>query len=260
MAPTDSSDSAAATTTVSETNPSAEKWDAVAMDFMLAEYKSLRDESSQSRSAQQAIQQWSLAGVSAILVGGLLLTGKNFDLQQAGPPSTAFLVLFGVVLPALATVSCMAWLGELVRMERCGRYLRGFERDLSKRLNGLVSPAARNPLRWETAISQGAASDKGLGRGKQRVGYLGSLLMYLGAVSASLCFYVVGVQQRQEPANAWVHLHLALFAWPAVMGSVFLAIVVSVVRSIQELGAEVLELPEVELQKPDGDKDKREDQ
>lgn len=122
--------------------------------LFLAEYESLRHESSQARDAQQSIMQWSIGAFAAVLVAGMAIPDQ-------GPDSTtmyARLALFGFGLPLLVFGASLAWFGELYRMERAGHYLRcreaGFRTDSPPR--GIaergVEDWSRFPLLWETLI------------------------------------------------------------------------------------------------------------
>jgi hypothetical protein len=118
------------------------------LGLVMLEYEKLRDESIQAMQAQQSILQWSIASFGAILGAALLLATK--DAPFALPPYVSF-AAFGVILPVFVGMCCLAWFGELIRMERIGAFLRGMEREVAQAVrggDGLLRGVM--PLRWET--------------------------------------------------------------------------------------------------------------
>jgi hypothetical protein len=157
------------------------------LGLLMLEYQKLRDESIQSMQAQQSILQWSIGSFGAILGAALVLATK--DPPFALPPYVSF-GAFAVILPIFATMCCLAWFGELIRMERIGAFLRGMEREVAQAIrdgSGLSNEVV--PLRWETYIA--FAKDRGLGVRKQGVGYFGSLgvytIVFASCLATALC-------------------------------------------------------------------------
>jgi hypothetical protein len=155
--------------------------------FSLAimEYEKLRDESLQAIQAQQSTLQWSMASFGAIIGGTALLVAQK-------PTHLAPLVIFaifGATIPAFILCCGMSWIGELFRMERIGVYLRGLELEIARALNKdnhhrrggvavTITPG------WETFIA--APPQRMQGVTKQRIGYIGSIGIYIIAMAASL--------------------------------------------------------------------------
>lgn len=190
----------------------------MALDLLKLEYQSLREESAQARAAQQQILQWSLATFAAFFAAGIVLVAQDKVSITSGTAGSVYLVVLGLALPGLVIASSWAWMGELIRMERAGHYLRGLERSVSVQLG--TSPA---PLRWETHIALGAvhggsydkllAPDEGpppnegrpeqhehpegTGRGKQQLGYVGSAGLYAGVLLLSLVLFFMAWQSHQ---------------------------------------------------------------
>jgi hypothetical protein len=159
-----------------------------ALDFLKAEYGTLRDETLQAMGAQQAILTWSLASFGAVLAAGLVLGAGIGPFATHKPQDLLFIVIFGLGLPVLSFTACLAWFGELMRMERVGHYIRGFEvivaetyqsTSVSDRFSYLSAP-----LRWESYIAFEAK--KGIAITKHQIGYFGHLGIYTGSVVLSL--------------------------------------------------------------------------
>jgi hypothetical protein len=159
-------------------------------DFALAEYVAVRADALQGRSGQQSILAWSIAAIGVLFAAGLAV--KPSDVGHA---STLRELIFGVAIPLVALGSCMAWLGEIYRMERDAHYLRLLERwtwekeqRAEHRLTGKV------PDRWvgRTSLANNAWNASG-NRYNRVIGYFGGLLVYTSAVlgSVALCLYLV---------------------------------------------------------------------
>jgi hypothetical protein len=154
-------------------------------ELIMLEYEKLRDESVQSMQAQQAILQWSIASFGAILGAALILASQDPNSWLSAPVAFA---VFGVAVPAFVLMCCLAWFGELIRMERIGVYLRGIEFEVAHVLRAqATSPnntAPVLPLRWETYIA--FSGKRAVGVTKQKVGYFGSVGIYSLVMVASL--------------------------------------------------------------------------
>lgn len=155
----------------------------------LAEFISLRDECKQAREAQHTILQWSLGAIGVAFAG----VGASFGRSSVGVEEFRLVVL-GLGIPGLVLGACFAWLGELVRMERAGYFLRGRERAYWPN-DATIEDAGRLaidhpdqfPLIWENYI---AFLGGEFGERKQKIGYVGGYGVYLGALCASLWMFL----------------------------------------------------------------------
>jgi hypothetical protein len=158
-------------------------------DLALAimEYQKLRDESLQAMQAQQSTLQWSMATFGAIIGAiALLINQRALALQ----PIATFVAL-GVALPTFVMCCGLSWVGELLRMERIGVYLRGLELEIARialergpRGNHSAYPAYVLTPQWETFIASSSQRTEGLT--KQRTGYIGSIGIYILALLTCL--------------------------------------------------------------------------
>ncbi|WP_412162801.1 hypothetical protein [Curtobacterium flaccumfaciens] len=164
---------------------------ALGTQLLLAEYETVRDESRQAREAQQATLNWSLAGLAALFGGGLVYATATLKSDHPHPVNAAiFFLIFGVVIPGFAIASIITYVGEISRMERAGRYLRGFEIALVRE-----RVAGRAPLLWERFLANGDAEhtrndvehtrDSELKIRKSAVPYVGGFMLYCGGMIAS---------------------------------------------------------------------------
>jgi hypothetical protein len=226
-------------------------WAKKSFDLVKAEYETIRAESAQARQAQQSILQWSLATIGVAITAGVLLINSMAALDPAQHRGkflyAVFIFLYGLAVPGGSWLSCLAWFGELIRMERAGRYLRGLEvvvhLILSKeapehdKLNYL-----RAPLRWETYIA--SENRRGIAVTKQRVGYLGSLGLYTGATAlplAALCGRV-----WMEPLfwdHRWQRILLTVYAMLILISFAVTATIL--VRALQRAGSEIADIDQV---------------
>jgi hypothetical protein len=180
----------------------------LALDLLKLEYESLRQESSQARAAQQQILQWSLAAFGAIFAAGLVLAGTQKTNVGEGFAGLVFIAVFGFALPGLVTGACWAWLGELIRMERAGCYLRGLERSLASVGANLPFISSSGPLRWETYLGLAVG---GLGRRKQVIGYIGSLGLYIGSLTVANVLDIIVVSAHHFASTTWPGMRWTLF-------------------------------------------------
>lgn len=187
-----------------------------------AEYKSLRDESSQARQAQQSTIAWSLAAFATVFAGGLVFVSNAFTSGTAVNAITIafYALVFGAALPGFIFAGCMTYLGELIRMERAGGYLRGLERHLAVTAKD-AGHSLGAPLRWETYLVQKAQED-GVSKQKQRIGYVGGAALYAGAEIISLAAFIAGSESYtfEEHDVGWDQ---AAIAWAVVLLLVFFA-------------------------------------
>ena len=127
---------------------------------------------------------WSLAGLPALFGGGLVYATGTLKSDHPHPVNAAiFFLIFGVVIPGFAIASIITYVGEISRMERAGRYLRGFEIALVReRVSG------RAPLLWERFLAEGDVEHTRGSTPKMRksaVPYVGGFMLYCGGMIAS---------------------------------------------------------------------------
>lgn len=195
-------------------------------ELWVEEYRSVRSESEQARSAQQTILQWSLGSFAAVIAGGLVMlqgSGKN-GLQLSGEVGFVLLLIFGLGLPGLAFFAYLVWWGEFLRMERAGRYARGLELVAARLANGRGGRKLPPPLQWEHFLAghtHRATIDRNR-RSKHLVGYVGTTGLYFGFFFSSLVIFIslmVGHNYRFGPWIWWMH-GLAIF-WCAACVCIF---------------------------------------
>jgi hypothetical protein len=195
-----------------------------ANDLAARELFAMRDESAQAREQQQSILQWSIGGIGLLYAAGISAGGSDLTAQVLR------LIGFGLVIPGLTTAASLAWLGEVLRMERVGYYLRGRERgfwkpDASGHKN-LTEEAVRwldtYPTLWENFIAFAARSRAR----KQLVGYVGGLSLYAGSlvlgVLVAVSLFIADARfdgyNYLRPfavayAAVWIFGWMAFFAW-----------------------------------------------
>jgi hypothetical protein len=212
-------------------------------NLKVAEYQTLRQEITQSLATQQQIIAWSLAAFGAFFAAGLVLAGQSEVDVTSGTVGTLFLLLFGLALPGIAIASCWSWLGELIRMERAGRYLRGFEKEVAMWCQERGIDGA--PLRWETHNAAARSARHGVARGKQRVGYFGSLLLYAGALGVSELIFVVAVTSHSWHPDTPAFTDQALYVWSGVTVLLLVGSVTLTIRALQAASREAVQLDQV---------------
>ena len=184
-----------------------------------------------------------------VVFSASLLVADKAGSQGGSRPHQTFLylvsiILFGFAIPAASWLSFMAWFGELVRMERVGRYLRGLEVVLGNTvLKALQDDDAYQylvaPLRWETYIAQEGRHR--LGASKQRIGYLGCLGLYTGLFVLPLIAFLAQVWINPV---VWSSLPVksAFTAYALLALASFIVSVVRLVMSLQRVGREAADL------------------
>lgn len=193
------------------------------LQLLLAEYSSLREESSQARQAQQQVFAWSLATFGVFFAGGLAVAGSGAARGPQGMTGLsfrAFTLVFGLALPGAITASSAAWLGELVRMERVNGYLRGLELLVAEHFQVAENPRMPGILRWETYLVTRVGHGRGI-NAKQVVGYLGGAALYFGAFLVSLLLFLTANQSHQFRKHTGLYHH-AGWALSAIEAVVFL--------------------------------------
>ena len=227
-------------------------WREKALELLKAEYESIRAESAQARQAQQSIIQWSLATLGVALSVGILVVNAMSSTQIRGEQErflyVVFVVLFGVAFPAAAWLSCLAWFGELIRMERAGRYLRGLEVAIKGAIAETYPRCDEKsylcaPLRWESYIAYRRVRSR-VGISKQRIGYLGNLGLYTGLVLVPLV--ILTARFWVSPAQ-WTFpvFRFGVTAYACLVLGAFIVSAVRLVLALQATGSEVPDVSEV---------------
>lgn len=157
--------------------------DDLAKTLLAQEHASLRDEILASYGYAQSIVKWTIATFAAVAAAGLIAvnnaTGSGLNL----PLTYMVFVIFGVGLPAIVWLYSYTWVGELMRAERAGSYLRGLEASVS-RIRGLNDRLGVQPLRWESFIWSNKEIQKSPW-GKQTITYVGTAGVFLGTAIGS---------------------------------------------------------------------------
>lgn len=120
-------------------NPPPDPHGRPALDAMLAEYETVRQESMAAIGNRMTVMSFTLASFSIILAG--LLTGKAPDVLAG--------VVALVAVPLLANAALLIWLGEYERSQRAGLHLVSLE----KAINDCVGIDA---MGWQKKLSSGA--------------------------------------------------------------------------------------------------------
>jgi hypothetical protein len=188
------------------------------LSLAIMEYGTLRNESLQAMQAQQSTLQWSIAAFGAIIGGIALLVAQRPALL---PPSIIFAIL-GVAVPVFVMCCGLSWVGELLRMERIGVYLRGLELEIARAVHHGKKESAREPSKshvispqWENFISSPPQRTEGIT--KQRVGYIGSIGIYILALLTSLsaCVWYQWPPQRASTTQSVIYTALCVIEFVA---------------------------------------------
>lgn len=159
----------------------------LALDLVVAEYNTIRAEVHHALEYAQGIVKWSIGIFGAVLAAALVAAHSAGQVRGYSFLGIAVLVLFGFALPGVMWAAAWTWLGELVRMERAGAYLREFELRVSK-IPKITSALGFTPLNWETRIF---AERKSKGSMKKQIAaYLGTAVLFFGSTAISLCMFV----------------------------------------------------------------------
>lgn len=159
----------------------------LAANLLLEEYRTLRAEAHQALAYAQGIVRWTVAIYGAVLAAALVAAREAGDAVGYTFMSTSLLILFGFALPGVTWAAAWTWLGELIRMERAGGYLRGLELQIQQFGHASLGFA---PLRWESFIhaeNKKPLTEAGKDKperslfGKSKSAYLGTAAMFFGA-------------------------------------------------------------------------------
>lgn len=107
-----------------------------ALDAMLAEYESLREESLASLTHRMTVMNFTFGGLAVLIAG--LLTRKVSD-ALAGVVAVLF-------VPQVGKAALLIWLGEYARSRRAGRWLRSLERKINAHTKA-------DAMGWETSLA-----------------------------------------------------------------------------------------------------------
>jgi hypothetical protein len=134
-------------------------WEEIAIE----EYKSLRQESADAIRAQLTIVNYGLTIIGALLA---------FAFERQDESDQFSLIIFLGFLPILCYIVIIIWLGEIVRMSRCGMYLSNLEKEFGKRFHPDIAP-----LGWETHLRSGQTS----GARQMKRNYIATIALFLFA-------------------------------------------------------------------------------
>lgn len=163
--------------------------DDLARALLIQEHASLRAEILASYGYAQSIVKWTLATFAAIAAAGLVAIN---DATGANPNTLLtymVFVVFGIGLPAIVWLYSYTWVGELIRAERAGSYLRALEASIAN-VKGLNDRLGIQPLRWESFIWVNREVKKSPW-GKQVITYLGTAGVFLGTTLG--CFVILWI-------------------------------------------------------------------
>ena len=107
-----------------------------AIEILLKEYETLRQEILTAMGSRNTILSFGLATVGAIFTASIAT-------QFGDSPSPFSSTILAVVIPIVCVFVLFMWLGEYQRMQRAGRFLVGLE----KRIN---DEAKKELLSWES--------------------------------------------------------------------------------------------------------------
>lgn len=182
--------------------------DDLAKTLLAQEHATLRDEILASYGYAQSIVKWTIATFAAVAAAGLIAVNNATGSELKLPLIYMVFVIFGVGLPAIVWLYSYTWVGELMRAERAGSYLRGLEANVSS-ISGLSDRLGFQPLRWESFIW----SQKNVTKspwGKQTITYVGTAGVFLGCAIGSfvilwiLVGFLVRFKQMVEAEYIWV--------------------------------------------------------
>jgi hypothetical protein len=188
------------------------------LSLAIMEYEKLRDESLQAMQAQQSTLQWSMAAFGAIVGGSAVLVAQ----RPTGLSPPVIFAILGVAVPVFVMCCGLSWVGELMRMERIGVYLRGLELEIARAVhvgkqngsNAPSKPAVLSP-HWENFISSPPQRTEGMT--KQRVGYIGSIGIYVLALLTSLaaCIWCQWVAHKTSTTQSVIYTALCVVQFAA---------------------------------------------
>jgi hypothetical protein len=125
------------------------------LTLVTEEYRTLRDESTQATINMFAALQWGSAIIGVVTAAGL---------TQWNEKHGVVLLVFAVVIPALALMTMFLWLGEAARLNRAGDYLCFVERKVGLLL-GVPGPIRLLPVRHCPVLGSGQLVRRGPHRG-----------------------------------------------------------------------------------------------
>lgn len=117
-----------------------------AIEVMLKEYESLRQECLSSIDHRNTILSFGLAAIGAIFAGSIVVYST---ITYSFISSLALMI----VIPFIGSLTVLMWLGEYERMQRAGKFLVEIERKINKEIS-------RELLTWETRLREQRAHMK----------------------------------------------------------------------------------------------------
>jgi hypothetical protein len=190
-----------------------------AVSVALEEYRSVRQESLTALAAQQTILTWSVAAIAVIFAAGVGYT--KFD--SPTDSIVAWCLVFGLALPGGIFAATLSWLGEVIRMERAGGYLRVRERQIIEYYEAVEAsnegPSIR-PLGWELRLSDPETGDYT----KSAIGYLGACGLFFGTFFVGVGLYAWAVLQHHFQSHRLFAI-TGLFAIDALLSSGYVVVV-----------------------------------
>ncbi len=115
-----------------------------ALDALLAQYESLRDECLKSIEWRHTLFS---AGFGSIIVvaGGAIALNNNLSND-----SSALLFTLSYVIPVICIFVLISWMGEAIRCQRVSYFIAS---DVEPQINEILE---RNVMRWEIGLNSGA--------------------------------------------------------------------------------------------------------
>src|SRR5687767_7154944 len=109
-----------------------------AVEIMLKEYETLRQESLTAANSRTLTLQFGLA-----IIGGIIAATTASDKVVAQPFITSIVLIF--VVPSISMLILLIWLGEHQRIQRAGLHLTYLERRINQ-------DASKKLLTWENNL------------------------------------------------------------------------------------------------------------
>ncbi len=162
---------------------------------------------------QQSILTWSIAAIGVLFAAGLSIS------PHIGHADTIRHWVFFLGIPLLTLGASIAWLGEIFRMERDAHYMRLLEQSTwtdsrLRRKYAETEKIADGDVGYPTLLlNTWVAHSEPDGRNRV-VGYVGGLLIYLGATTCSLALACALLHENRTLAIAlsvaWIVIYIAL--------------------------------------------------
>lgn len=216
--------------------------DDLAKTLLAQEHASLRDEILASYGYAQSIVKWTIATFAAIAAAGLIAMNNATASALNLPLIYVVFLIFGVGLPAIVWLYSYTWVGELMRAERAGSYLRGLEASVSG-ISGLNDRLGVQPLRWESFIWSNREVKRS-SWGKQTITYVGTAGVFLGAPlgSFAILWILVGSLVGTGPVDGLAYFWVA---GSGLLNAGFFVVFIRMCRLVFALGRKAAPLESV---------------